>query len=257
MIVKTEAVVLKSRRYRETSKIVTVYSRKFGKISGIAKGARETKSKFGAALEPMTHVSLVIYKKEHRELHLISQSEIVRLFSHLHSDLAKITAGLSAVELINAAMHDEEANEMVFRLLLQVLGELDSATKNLQNVLYHFRLRLLDLMGFKPDFQTCARCRKRLVQGTSSEMPVHFDVQAGGILCKNCAVRLSRSVKLPFRTVKILQELQNGSLSESTSIEIPVASQMEIEETLKVYIKFHLAGVSRLKAEGMSKRLAV
>jgi DNA repair protein RecO (recombination protein O) len=257
MIVKTEAVVLKSRRYRETSKIVTVYSRKFGKISGIAKGARETKSKFGAALEPMTHVSLVIYKKEHRELHLISQSEIVQLFSHLHSDLAKITAGLSVVELIDAAMHDEESNETVFRLLLQVLGELDSATKNLQNVLYYFRLRLLDLMGFKPDFQACARCRKRLVRGTSSEMPVHFDVQAGGILCKNCAVRFSRSVKLPFRTVKILQELQSASLSELTSIEIPFASQLEIEETLKAYIKFHLAGVSRLKTEGMSKKLAV
>lgn len=257
MIVKTEAVVLKSRRYRETSKIVTLYSRRFGKISGIAKGARETKSKFGAALEPMTHVSLVLYKKEHRELHLLSQSDILQLFPHLHSDLTKITAGLSVVELIDAAMHDEEPNEMIFRLLLQVLNELNSATKNLQNVLYYFRLRLLDLMGFKPDFQACVRCKKRLTRATSGDMPVHFDAQAGGILCKNCAVRFTRSVKLPFRTVKILHELQNASLSELRDIQIPVTSQMEIEETLKAYIKFHLAGVTKLRAEGMSKRLAV
>lgn len=257
MIVKTEAVVLKSRRYRETSKIVTFYTRKFGKISGVAKGARETKSRFGAALEPMTHVTLVLYKKEHRELHLVSQSEIVQLFPHLHSDLAKITAGLSVVELIDAAMHDEEPNEANFRLLLQVLTELNSATKNLQNVLYYFRLRLLDLMGFKPDFQACVRCRKRLTRAVSGDTPVHFDAQAGGILCKNCAVRFFRSVKLPFRTVKILQELQSASLSKLTSLEIPVASQVEIEETLKAHIKFHLAGVSRLRTEGMSKKLAV
>jgi DNA repair protein RecO (recombination protein O) len=257
MIVKTEVVVLKARRYRETSKLVTVYSKKYGKISGIAKGARETKSKFGAALEPMTHVSLILYKKEHRDLHLISQSEIVQFFSHLHSHLDRITAGLSVVELIDAAMHDEEPNDAVFRLLLQVLAELDTATKNLQNVLYYFRLRFLDLMGFKPDFQGCARCRKRLVRGTSDDMPVHFDAQVGGILCKNCAVKYPRSVKLPFRTVKILQQLQTASLPQLTSIEIPIASQVEIEEILKGYIKFHLAGVSRLRTEGMSKKLAV
>jgi len=257
MIVKTEAVVLKSRRYRETSKIVTVYSKKFGKISGIAKGARETKSRFGASLEPMTHVSLVLYKKEHRDLHLISQSEIVQLFPHLHSDLAKITAGLSVVELIDAAMHGEERNETVFRLLLQVFAELDSATKNLQNVLYYFRLHLLDLMGFKPDFQACIRCRKRLVRGTSGDMPVQFDAQAGGILCKDCAVRFSMRVKLPFRTVKILQELQKAASSDLTNIQVPVTSQAEIEETLTAYIRFHVAGVARLKTEGMSKRLAV
>jgi DNA repair protein RecO (recombination protein O) len=257
MIVKTEAVVLKARRYRETSKLVTLYSRKYGKISGIAKGARETKSKFGAALEPMTHVSLVLYKKEHRDLHLISQSEIVQLFSHLHSDLDKIAAGLSVVELIDAAMHDEEPNEVVFRLLLQVLAELDAATKNLRNVLYYFRLHFLDLMGFKPDFQACARCRKRLVRGTSDAMPVHFDAQAGGILCGNCANKYSRTVNLPFRTVKILQQLQTASLSDVTSLEIPVASQQEIEETLNAYIKVHLAGVSRLRTEGLAKKLAV
>jgi DNA repair protein RecO (recombination protein O) len=257
MIVKTEAVVLKSRRYRETSKIVTFYSRKFGKITGIAKGARETKSRFGAALEPMTHVTLVLYKKEHHELHLISQSEIVQLFPHLHSDLVKITAGLSVIELIDAAMHDEEPNEMIFRLLLQVLAGLDSATKNLQSVLYYFRLRLLDLMGFKPDFHACIRCRKPLSHTASGDAPVHFDAQAGGILCKNCALRFSRSVKLPFRTVKLLQELQNASLSELADIQVPAPSQIEIEETLKAYIKFHLTGSPRLRAEGVSKRLAV
>jgi DNA repair protein RecO (recombination protein O) len=257
MIVKTEALVLKSRRYRETSKIVTFYSQKFGKIKGVAKGARETKSKFGAALEPMTHVSIVLYKKEHRDLHMISQSEIVRLFPRLHSDLTRITAGLSVAELIDAAMHDEEPNEPVFRLVIEVMSELDTATKNLENVLYSFRLRLLDLMGFKPDFQACVRCKKRLVKLTSDNKTIQFDAQAGGIVCRSCSIRFPRRVNLTLRTVRILRELQGGALSHVAEVEIPEPSRKEIEEILKTYTKIHLAGVERLKTEGLSKKLAV
>jgi DNA repair protein RecO (recombination protein O) len=257
MIVKTEALVLKSKRYRETSKIVTFYSEKFGKFKGVAKGARETKSKFGAALEPMAYVSIVLYKKEHRDLHMISQSEIVRLFPRLHSDLARITAGLSVVELTDAAMHDEEPNEPVFRLVIQAISELDTATKNLDNVLYFFRLHLLDLMGFKPDFQACVRCKKKLVQLTPDGKTAQFDVQAGGIVCKSCAMRFPRRVNLTLGTVKILRALQEAALSDVTVVEIPDSSKKEIEEILKMYTKVHLVGVERLRTEGLSKKLVI
>jgi DNA repair protein RecO (recombination protein O) len=257
MIVKTEALVLKSKRHRETSKIVTFYSEKFGKVKGVAKGARETKSKFGAALEPMTHVSIVLYKKEHRDLHMISQAEIVQLFPHLHSDLGRITAGLSVVELIDAAMHDEESNEPVFRLVTEIMSELDTATKNLENVLYFFRLRLLDLMGFRPDFQACVRCKKKLVRLSPDDQTIQFDVQAGGIVCRSCAMRFPRRVNLTLGTVKILRRLQEAALSDVTEVAIPDSSKKEIEETLKTYTKVHLAGVGRLKTEGLSKKLVV
>jgi DNA repair protein RecO (recombination protein O) len=78
MITKTEAVVLKSMNYRDSSKIVTFYTRGFGKVKCIAKGARQMKSKFGAGLEPITNVSLVLYKKEHRELQLVSQCDAIK-----------------------------------------------------------------------------------------------------------------------------------------------------------------------------------
>jgi DNA repair protein RecO (recombination protein O) len=257
MIVSTEAIVLKSRRYRETSKIVTVYSKKFGKVSGVAKGARETKSRFGAALEPMTHVSLVLYKKEHRDLHLISESEIVKPFTRLHADLAKITAGLSMVELLDAAMHDEEPNEKVFRLTIDVLTELDSATKNLQSLLYSYKLRFLELMGVRPDFDACVKCRKKLVPSTSDQMPVQFDAQAGGIVCRACALRFPRRVKLSMGSVRSIQKLQRAPMSDVANLEIAESSRKEIEEVLGSYIRDHLTGAERLKTEGVSKKLAV
>lgn len=257
MIVKSEAVVLKSMRYRETSKIVTVYCRKFGKLRGIAKGARGAKSKFGAALEPMSYVAMVLYKKEHRDLQMISECEIVTLFPRLHSDLSKITAGLSVVELLNAATQDGEPSEAVFKLLVDVLAAVDHATINLENVLYYFRLHFLDLMGFKPNFQTCIRCKKKVVLEISEEEFVSFDPQGGGVVCGNCSRIFPKRLRLSFGTVKIFQELLRAPLAEVTTIEVPAVSKREIEETLKTYSRYHLAGAERLRAEAVSKKMAV
>ena len=257
MIVKTEAIVLRSRRYRETSKLVTFYSRKFGKLTGVAKGARETRSKFGGVLEPMTYVSLVLYKKEHRDLHLISGGEIVKLFPRLQSNLEKITAGLSVVELVDAAMRNEEPGEIVFCLVVEVLTEIDHATKNLQNVLYYFRLHLLDLMGYKPNFLTCVRCRKILARGVSDERPVYFDAQGGGIVCENCSRMFPKRLRLSLRTIRIFQDFMKVPLSEVSTIEVPEVSKKEIDETLRIYVRYHLAGAERLKSEAVMKRVAV
>jgi DNA repair protein RecO (recombination protein O) len=255
MIAKTEAVVLKSMRYRDTSKIVTFYTREFGKITGIAKGARAPKNKYGASLEPMTYVSLLFYKKENRELHLISQCEIIRLFTHLHSDLEKITVGLGMVELVNSAMHSEERNERVFRLLVDAICELDRATKNLRNVFYHFRLHLLGYMGFKPNFDTCTRCGRRLgLQGKEVER-FHFDPRGGGFLCRECAGLHPQKIRVTAETVNALKEMSHVSLSEATTFEVPKVSKREIDAVFNAYENHHLVGKVELKSEVVARSL--
>jgi DNA repair protein RecO (recombination protein O) len=91
VLTKTEVIVLKSMKYRDTSKIVTFYSRKFGKLKGIAKGARSANNKFGSSLELMTHSMLLIYKKEHKDLHLISQCDAINSYRNISNDLDRMT----------------------------------------------------------------------------------------------------------------------------------------------------------------------
>ena len=121
MIVSTDAIVLRSMKYGETSKIVTLYSKKFGKIRVMAKGARSAKSKFGASLEPMMHSSIILYKKEQRDLHLLSKSELSRPFLKFGGNGDRLAAGLALVELVNLVMHDEEENLPMFGLLVEAL----------------------------------------------------------------------------------------------------------------------------------------
>ena len=107
MIVKTEAIVLSAMKFRDTSKIVRLYTREFGKVSVVAKGARDAKSKFRSALQPMSHVSAVIYKNDNRELQLLSQCDSITSFHHLTEDMEKMCAALSALELVDVVTHDE------------------------------------------------------------------------------------------------------------------------------------------------------
>jgi DNA repair protein RecO (recombination protein O) len=71
MIVKTEAIVLKTMKYRDTSKIVTLFTKNYGKLSAVAKGARDRNLRFGSALDSLSHVQVVLYKKEGADLHLL------------------------------------------------------------------------------------------------------------------------------------------------------------------------------------------
>ena len=86
---KSEAIILKTQRLGETSKILTLYSRKFGKMKVVAKGSRGLKSRFFGTLEPLNHIAIVYYFKETRELQLLSQADIIHAFVNLKDNLEK------------------------------------------------------------------------------------------------------------------------------------------------------------------------
>ena len=130
MLAKTEAVVLKSMRYRETSKIVTLYTREFGRVGVLAKGAREMRNKFGGALEPLTVISAVFYRKEGRDLHLLSQADIMKPLLRLHGDFAAMSVGLGIAELMEQLAREEERHVAFFELLVQALEVLDGGRSN-------------------------------------------------------------------------------------------------------------------------------
>jgi len=150
-IVKTEAVILKCDNYRETSKIITFYTRRFGKIRGIAKGVRQTKTKWGGALQSIAHLDIILYFKENRTLHLISGAEHVRAMQNTFSNFEKMNIGFRIVELVNRTTADQQVNNGIFDLVVDSLRKLEDATKNFVNVLFNYEFKLLKLLGFEVD----------------------------------------------------------------------------------------------------------
>ncbi len=150
MIVRTEAIVLRSLRYGESSRIATLFTRERGKLSVIAKGARRTKSRFGSALLPMSYIESVIYVKPGRSLQTLSETSHLLRFPSLARDLRKISAGLRIMELLGAVVQEGEQNPALFNLSLKALQYLSLASRNVDNVGSHFELRLAAELGFAP-----------------------------------------------------------------------------------------------------------
>lgn len=150
MIVRSDAVVLKSIPYGETSAIVTLFTRAMGKLPVIAKGARVPGSRFGASLQPLTYSQVVYYHKPGRGIHTLSESSIAEPLLKIHRDVRRLSAGLRSVELVAALLHEEEADPLLFSLLLQALHYLNEPLRYPENVLLYFQLRMAGALGFAP-----------------------------------------------------------------------------------------------------------
>jgi DNA repair protein RecO (recombination protein O) len=252
MIVTTEAVVLKSMKYRETSRIVTLYSRQFGKFALIAKGARERNNRFGAALIAMSHVTAVVYKKENRDLQFLSQCDVIDSYRHISEDMERLATGMSVVELVDAVTHSEEENPQLFGLLLHTLHTVNTAPRNVVNALYAFEVRLLDILGFRPNFLTCFNCGSPINENTVGKAGAELKVSSGGILCSECSTRGMGVDAVSAGSVKMLQHLQEAS-DPSSVTRITMSAQMrnEVAATMRRCLQSHIEGFRPLKSENM------
>jgi len=149
-IIRTEAVVLRSLDYGETSQIVTLFTREKGKLGVMAKGARRPKSSFGATLQPMAYTQVVFYYKPTRTLQTLSESSHVESFHRLRRDLTSITVGLRIVELVDALMEEEDPQSDAFALLVRVLRRLDAEEVRVHNLWPYVQLRLAQILGVAP-----------------------------------------------------------------------------------------------------------
>lgn len=149
-IFRTEAIVLRKMDYRETSQIVTLFTREMGKVTVLAKGARQAKSQFGSTLQPLSHIQAMVYHKPTREIQTLGETSHLNLFSEIGAGLEKLTIGLQIVELIHAVVQVEEENEPVFALLLDTLFQLNQTETHLENIWLFFQIQLAGMLGFQP-----------------------------------------------------------------------------------------------------------
>lgn len=151
-IAKTEAFVLKSMKYGETSKIVTLFTKDFGKLNAIVKGARNYKSKLCGTLESMNYIRAVIYMKESRELQMISSAEYINSFTNIQSNFEKLQASFKIIDILNRSIINSDINKNLFDILLRTISKLNNSEKNLRLYILNFQIELSKILGISPDF---------------------------------------------------------------------------------------------------------
>jgi DNA repair protein RecO (recombination protein O) len=244
-VVTTEAIVLRSMKYRETSKIVTFYTKHLGKISGIVKGARRAKSPFGSSLEPMSYVSLVVYVRPGRGLQTVAQCDVIRPFRRLGEELGAMAAGMSIIELVGLVAHEEEENHPLFELVRGSLEALNAPLSQPPLLFCHFELKLMDILGFRPSFDRCLAC-----DGDVGEGEATFHVGRGGLLCPGCSSHPGATTQISSGTVGLLRQLDGIKTAvDGVHLSVEEGGIGEAERLLWSFLRFHVSGVTKLNSE--------
>ncbi len=253
MIIRTEAIVLRTMKYRETSRIATLYTKEKGKISVIAKGVRDGRSRMGGTLQAMNHVGVVFYMKESRDLQLLTQCDNAGVLPSLAADLDRMAAAMAAVELTDAVTPSEEPNAELFELLRSTLAAAGSATKQPGNALYYFELHLLGIIGFRPDMRTCAACGSAVDPLKPGK---GFHLSSNGILCPACSAGGLGLELLSGAALAVLQRLQESAdPSSATRMVLEGKVRGEIAGVLRRYLLGHVEGLRTLRSESVFSSL--
>ncbi len=234
-------VVLRTYKLRESDRIVVFHTAENGKVRAVAKGVRKTKSKFGARLEPMSHVRLLLYRG--RELDIVSQAEAVEPLSPMLSSLDRASQGLAVIEAVDQLSLEREPNPQLYRMVVGVLrtianGPPEQRPSPLNVAAFYWKL--LANEGMRPELDRCVRCG-----GVEPEVSfVAFDLNEGGVLCRSC--RSGQAISQGALT--ILREVLGGRLMQALARdESPLTH--EVASLATRALEFHIE--RRLKTVAM------
>ncbi len=161
-LVDTEALILRTYNLAEADKIVVSLTKSAGLVRGVAKGCRKLRNRFGASLEPFTHIHLTFYEKENRELVSIRQTEILKSHFNLSSDPSIVTGMAYLGDLLIEFSPPHQSNDLLFRMATACFEAIALSPEDLQSILRYFEVWLLKIEGFMPDLKTCGELSSRV-----------------------------------------------------------------------------------------------
>ena len=238
-IIKTEAVVLNKINYRDTSIIASLYTQEFGKISAIIKGGRSSKSKTGRIVDPLNHLQIIIYKKETRDVQLLSDAEIISHFSKLKENLDALKYSYAVIELVHKLAPVDEQNKKTFKGIVRILSLLELNEEKPEVLFGRFFLFLMKETGYEIQLQKCSVCGRTDL----NNMTVGFNWDSG-ILCVNCRQEKVDNYRINPELFDYLNCLKNNKLVPAVSD--PIIS--DANKFFETYLQFHVPSFKEIKS---------
>ncbi len=198
MLQNTQAIILKVNPKGETSAVLHCFSKDYGKLILIAKGARSSKSPFRGLIEPFSLLNVHFNEKKDRPYQFISQAEYKESFSHLKSNAKAVLYGSIILEILYKES-EVEPNVLLYDLLVEVLRSMNSGASP-QMSHWHFIMKYLELAGIPLNTECCYHCEKHLENG-------HFYPKLGQIRCNDCHEEFLFSWELDETLLSLLKEL--------------------------------------------------
>ncbi len=229
---KVEGIVLRHREWGESDRMLTLFTRELGKVQALAKGVRKPRSRKAGHVEPFSRATLLLARG--RSFFILTQAEAVNIHSALRENLILLGYASYVVELLDRFTHDEEQQNLFYRLLANTLTRLNRGDDpNL--VTRYYEIRTLDFVGFRPQLMTCAQCKVEILPEDQ-----FISGSQGGVLCPNCG-RASREARpISMQALKYLRHFQRNNYKNASRAKIPENVYAEIENLTYYYLTYVL-----------------
>lgn len=234
---RDQGVILRTWKLGEADRIVTILTRDNGKVRAVAKGVRKTRSKFGARLEPGSHVQLQLYRTR-GDLDIVTQVETIDRHPTLRDDLDRFGRASAMLEAVDQLAQEQEVNGRLYEMLARALATLADVDSPL--VVAGFFWKVLSLEGFEPYLGSCVACG-------SDEPLVAFDLEAGGTLCAGCR----RGRAITPEGIGLLRMILGGRLRDALAAPTTAATG-EVDQLAADAMEHHLE--RRLRSLGVIRQ---
>ncbi len=230
---KINGIILRKYLLRETSYILVIFTREFGKIKGVIKGVRKPYPQFAGDFEIFNLVELLYYEKKKNPLGLITQCTCLDPFTPVRKDIERLTYANYYIELIETVCVENSPEPELFALLLGGLEMLASGA-SAKRVTRIFEIKLLSFLGISPQLGECVKCGKKDLSDSG------FDIVAGGILCRECVAGNRGLLKLSKGTQNFIRKIQDSEMKRTCMIKVSREVGSEVETLLKRFMRFYI-----------------
>lgn len=233
-IQKTEGILLRRQDLRETSLILTFYTRDFGKLKGIVRGVRGSRAQCGGgAFELFSLDEIVFYERKTGDIFNISQCDLMEFFDPIRRSLERTAYAAYISELLDSVTVLADKNSDVFDLLLDSLRLL-SGEASAKRAARLFEIRLLGLLGLMPLLEVCAGCGRKI--GPAAR----FSFRHGGMVCRDCLGRDPEARPILAGTVKFIQYVRAAPFDRAARIKVAGSVGKELEAILRKFLDSHI-----------------
>jgi DNA repair protein RecO (recombination protein O) len=207
----TNALVIRTVDFSESSVITTLYTQEFGKIEALAKGGRRLKSPFESSLDILAHIYVTFLQKRGDALDLLTESKLIKRFRVNDSNLAGLYGAYYVSELVDLLTELGDANPAIFKLAVGAVDRLQQGYF-VQRSLLRFEQLLLRAIGQQPSLRHCVECGESIDLLNAQRQRVAFGHLDGGVLCPNCVRGHAQVVSVSVEALRTLEMLANPKL---------------------------------------------
>jgi DNA repair protein RecO (recombination protein O) len=228
----TNAIIIGSHDLAEADRILVFYTEAAGKVRAVAEGVRRLRSKFGGSVQLFSQGRLVYFERPNKTLHKVNEFVAVRPHQLLREDLDRIASASTVVEAVGLGVEEGEPAPDLYHLLGEALDQMETAGRPAL-VLQGFLLQLLRILGYRPEFSICVRCRGSLVPQAEAHLsPIH-----GGLLCTACRSGAADAFAVSRDALGFLRGAGGTPLRLMDRIALPSTTVREVTEALHAFVR--------------------